>query len=194
MIEDDPLEFLKGTLRSPAEVGSIIPSSRYLAEEYVRDFDVEDPAVLELGPGTGPITRVLLRETDDPSRYVGIEQDEEYVDVLREKFSDEAHFYHGSAEEMVDYVDDAGLEEVDLIASALPFATLPQPVQARIYDGLEELMDEGTWFRAVQLAHAWPAPSARKFRRAMNRRFGPFNRSQLVWRNIPPAFVLTWRG
>ena len=194
MFDSKPIEFLKGTLRSPAAVGSIIPSSKYLAREYLRDVDIsEGRVVLELGPGTGPVTQLFYEAMNDPSLYLGIEQDHEYVRVLRERFP-EMHFVVGSAEDSVDYLEDLGLREVDLIASALPFTTLPRDVQQRIYGQLEELMTPGTIFRTIVLAHAYPMENARRFRQKMNRRFGEFSRSRLVWRNIPPAFVLTWRG
>lgn len=194
MFESKPLEFLKGTLRNPAAVGSVIPSSTYLAREYTRgiDFD-EETVVVELGPGTGPITEQFHDVMPDPANYVGVEQDGDYVDILEERFP-RMHFVQGSAEETVDYLDDLGFEaeDVDVVASVLPFATLPQAVQARIYDQLERMMTSGTIFRAVQLAHAYPVENSRRFRRRMTRKFGPFTRSRLVWRNVPPAFVLTW--
>jgi phospholipid N-methyltransferase len=194
LLESKPVEFLKGTLRNPAAVGSIIPSSKYLAREYTRGIDVsEDKVVLEWGPGTGPVTAHFHEEMEDPSLYLGIEQDQEYVDVLGERCP-EMHFVCGSAEDSIEHLEEVGLEEVDLIASELPFTTLPQAVQVRIYDQLEELMTPGTEFRAVILAPAYPTENSRRFRRRMNRMFGPFECSPLVWRNIPPAFVLTWRA
>lgn len=194
LLESKPVEFLKGTLRNPAAVGSIIPSSQYLAREYTRGIDIEeDKVVLEWGPGTGPVTKHFHEEMEDPSLYLGIEQDQEYVDVLRERFP-RMNFVCGSAEDSIAHLEDLGLEEVDLIASELPFTTLPQAVQARIYEQLDELMTPGTEFRAVILAPAYPTQNSRRFRRRMTRKFGQFERSPIVWRNIPPAFVLTWRA
>ena len=194
MLDSNPVEFLKGTLRNPAAVGSIIPSSKYLAREYLRNFELDsESVVLELGPGTGPVTRLFYEQMPDPSQYLGIEQDADYVRVLKKRFP-EMHFVAGSAEDAVEYLEEAGLEGVDLIASALPYATLPDSVQKGIYEAIDELMTPGTVFRTIQLAHAWPMASARRFRARMNRRYGQLSRSRLVWRNIPPAFVLTWRA
>lgn len=193
-LSSKPIEFLKGAIRNPTAVGSIIPSSQYLAREYTRGIDIsEEKVVLEWGPGTGPLTEHFHREMEDPGLYLGIERDEEYVEVLRRRFP-EMHFVCGSAEDSREYLEEVGLEEVDLIASALPFTTMPQSVQARIYDELEAMMTPGTEFRAVILAPAYPTENSRRFRRRMNRKFGQFERSPLVWRNIPPAFVLTWRA
>jgi phospholipid N-methyltransferase len=194
MIGSKPVEFIKGTLRNPSKVGSIIPSSRHLAREFTRGVEVSDDAVvLELGPGTGPITEHLYEEMEAPQLYVGIERDSEYVDVLHRRFP-EMTFVEGSAADMVEHVDSAGFEGVDAIISALPFSTLPQHVMAQIYDGLEALMEPGTTFRTVQYAHAFPMTSAERFRRRMNRLFGQHTRSRLVWRNIPPGYILSWEG
>lgn len=194
IIGSKPIEFIKGTLRNPSMVGSIIPSSKYLAREFTRGVEVaEDAAVLELGPGTGPITEHLHGEMDDPSLYVGIERDPEYVDLLQRRFP-EMTFVEGSAADMVEHLEAAGFEGADVIISALPFSTLPQHVMAEIYDGLEELMEAGTQFRTVQYAHAWPMASAERFRRHMNRMFGQHTRSPIVWRNVPPGYILTWEG
>lgn len=194
MLDSNPVEFLKGTLRNPAAVGSIIPSSKYLAREYLRNFELDsESVVLELGPGTGPVTRLFYEKMPDPSQYLGIEQDADYVRALKERFP-EMNFVAGSAEDAVDYLEEAGLKGVDLIASALPYATLPDSVQQGIYEAIDELMTPGTVFRTIQLAHAWPMASARRFRARMNRRYGQLERSRLVWRNVPPAFVMTWRA
>jgi phospholipid N-methyltransferase len=186
--------FLKGALRSPTEVGTIFPSSQAVAREYTRGLDMkDDPTILELGPGTGAITEHFHRTMSQPERYLGIEQDGDYVELLRQQCP-EMHFVQGSAADMIEHVDATGLGDLDLVASGLPFATLPEDVLARIYDGLDTLVGPGTQFRAIQLAHAWPTTSARRFRRRVNRMFGPCRRSRLVWRNLPPAYVLVWEG
>jgi len=192
MFDSKPIEFVKGTLRNPAAVGSIFPSSRYVAEEYLRGLDLDaETRVVEWGPGTGPVTELIYERMGDPSRYLGIDQDDGYVEVLEERFP-EMHFVQGSAEDSREYLGEIGLEGADVIISALPFTTLPETVRARIYDELEGMMTPGTVFRAIILATAYPTEQSRRFRRRMNRMFGQFVRSPIVWRNIPPAFILSW--
>ena len=192
MLKSKPIEFIKGTLRNPAAVGSIIPSSKYVARAYLRDTGIEtDKTVLEWGPGTGPVTELIYERMEDPSRYLGIEQDEVYVDVLEDRFP-EMHFARGSAEDSAALLEEVGLEGADVIISALPFTTLPDEVNERIYSELEALMTPGTIFRAIILATAYPTENSRQFRDRMSEMFGPFERSPLVWRNIPPAFILSW--
>ncbi len=59
--QDDRLAFLKGFLREPKGVGSVIPSSRFLERKMVRMAGVaQAESVIELGPGTGGTTRAIL--------------------------------------------------------------------------------------------------------------------------------------
>ena len=68
---DDRLEFLRGFLTKPKEVGSIIPSSRFLERRIIRCADVSHAkVVVELGPGTGGTTRALLRAMAPDARLV----------------------------------------------------------------------------------------------------------------------------
>lgn len=63
-------EFLKGYLSSPTAVGSVIPSSRALARAVCAPYEqrANGAVALEIGAGTGPVTRylgTLLRDGDE---------------------------------------------------------------------------------------------------------------------------------
>ena len=78
------------------------------------------------------------------------------------------------------------------IICGLPFASLPLATQDAIIDSLEDLVPPGGLFRTFQYVHAYFLPAAVRFRRRMNRTFGPHHRSPAVLANLPPAYVLTW--
>ena len=62
--QDHRLTFLRSFLQKPKEVGSIIPSSRFMEKRIVRIAELEGADVaIELGPGTGGTTRALLRRS-----------------------------------------------------------------------------------------------------------------------------------
>ena len=68
---DSRFAFLQGFLKRPREVGSIIPSSRFLERRIVRSAGVEDTGIIvELGPGTGGTTRALLRAMKPTSKLL----------------------------------------------------------------------------------------------------------------------------
>lgn len=190
----DSLHFLKAALRSPTRVGAIVPSSPALAQRMMQGIHI--PAgrtILELGPGTGPMTRVISRHLGREAGYLGIELDPKFVALLEQRYP-HLRFVQGSAEHAAGHVRQARVRPVAAIISGLPFATLPTKVQEGILQSLEELMAPGVVFRTFQYMHAWMMPSAVRFRKRMNRRFGRCKVGKPVLANIPPAVVLSWEG
>jgi phospholipid N-methyltransferase len=136
---------------------------------------------------------VLLERMSEPSTYLGIERDPELLEILRRRFP-ELRFVHGSAEDAVRYVQESGFAHVQAIISGLPFASLPEPVQDRVFGALQTMMEPGVVFRAVQYLHAQRFAPAVRFRRRMSSLFGPVQVSRPVFWNVPPAVVLSWTG
>lgn len=192
MINRDAISFLGAVARGPAKVGAITPSSKALARAMTGGLDLDSgKAVVELGPGTGPFTKRLAEVMPDRTRYLGIERDEGFVGILRDRLP-AMKVAHGSAEEMGKHLDEAGLDDVGVILSGLPFASLPGFVQDGVIESVVSLMGPGVVFRTFQYVHSWPLPAARRFRARMNERLGPLTISRPVLLNLPPAYVLTW--
>jgi phospholipid N-methyltransferase len=184
--------FLSRFFRSPRAVGSIAPSSRFLARKMVSRLPLTEAVkVVELGPGTGPFTAEILRRLPPGGRYAGIERDPVFVDVLRRLFPD-VEIVHGSAGDLIEIAGARGLLPVDHIISGLPFASLPAALIHRILDAVEAALRAGGTFTTFQYLHAYGLPSARLFRREMGRRFGPMVSRRVELLNLPPAFVLEW--
>ena len=69
-----PIAFLREFLHKPAELGSFLPSSRFLEARIVRLGQVRaDSVVVELGPGIGGTTKAILRELPSTSRLIAVE-------------------------------------------------------------------------------------------------------------------------
>ncbi len=188
----DTLRFMKAAGRNPGAVGAVLPSSRALANQMVRGIDFTDGHdVIELGPGTGPFTAALQRHMPDPSRYLGIDLNPEFIALLQGRFP-AMQFVAGSAAEADQLAASAGLHQVRTILSGLPFASLPVSVQDGVIEALDRLLQPGVIFRTFQYVHAMPLGSARRFRRLMHERFGHCRISRPVMLNIPPAVVLSW--
>jgi phospholipid N-methyltransferase len=189
----DSLHFLGTFVRSPATVGALLPSSRYLAQELVQDLELgAGDVVVEYGPGTGPITQVLEPLLDDGARYLGIEREPGFCARLRERFP-RLDFHLGSVEHVARILEQRGLARPRVIVSGLPFASLPDRVQKRVIIATRRVLDPEGEFRTFQYVHAYGLPAAQRFRRAMRQKFGAFERSQPVLRNVPPAYVLRYR-
>jgi len=148
--------------------------------------------VIEFGPGTGAVTAQIAHRLPNPECYLGIERDAHFVEHLRDRYPD-LPFVHGSAEEAVKHHAEKGLGAVRAIICGLPFASLPGAVQDAVIDQVDELLTPGAEFRTFQYVHAYTLPSSIRFRKRMAVRFGQMSRSPVVLRNLPPAYVLTWR-
>ena len=189
----DLLRFAGRFLRHPMRVGAVAPSSRHLARAMVEGLEIgAGQAVVEFGPGTGAFTEAIRTRLGPSARYLGIERDGAFVAMLRRRFAG-LQFVEDSAEHAPRLVREAGLGPVAAIICGLPFASLPPRVQDGVIEAVDALLGPGGEFRTFQYAHAWPLPTAVRYRRRMAAILGPPHRRGPIWRNLPPAFVLTWR-
>lgn len=192
----DSLGFFGSFLKNPTAVGAVLPSSRFLSRALVGRLDhlKEGELVVEYGPGTGPATAVIKERLPWNAQYLGIELQPEFHELLAARFAG-MHFHLGSAGDVKQILADRGLPRPTRIISGLPFASLPAAVQDTVIDGLVwALKDSECDFRTFQYAHAYGMKSARRFRGLMADRFEQFERIGPIVRNVPPAFVLRYRG
>lgn len=190
----DGLRFFGSFVRNPKSVGAVLPSSRRLAEELVGSIDALVPGdvVVEYGPGTGPVTKVVAERLPPGVRYLGIELNERFHAQLSARYPG-LTFHHGSAGDVARLLAEHDLARPKLIVSGLPFASLPPQVQDEVIDGtVEALADEGE-FRTFQYVHAYGMGAAKRFRGIMASRFSGFERLGPIVRNVPPAYVLVYR-
>ncbi|MEO6594213.1 MAG: phospholipid methyltransferase [Planctomycetota bacterium] len=191
----DGLGFFGNFLRNPGSIGAVLPSSRYLARALVGRLDLEPgQLVLEYGPGTGPVTAIMLEALPEGARYLGIELEPRFHDLLTERYP-RFDFHLGSAADVPAILAERGLPRPTRIVSGLPFASLPAAAQDAIVDGVVHCL-RGTHadFRTFQYVHAYGLRAARRFRAIMAERFDGFERIGPVVRNVPPAFVLRYWG
>ncbi|MFO7692876.1 MAG: methyltransferase domain-containing protein [Vicinamibacterales bacterium] len=185
------LLFLGALVRNPRSVGAIVPSSAQLARRIAQDV-TPGSRVIELGPGTGVVTRELLARTGERGTLLAVDTDRTFVEGIRRAWPG-IDCVCASAETLPVLAAERGWSDVDHIVSGLPFAVLPQATTRLIIDGVERLLRQGGTFTTFQYAHAFRLPPAVAFRRQLSARLACQPTSQLVVRNVPPALVLTWR-
>lgn len=186
----DHLVFFGALVRNPRSIGAIVPSSERMAADMVRDVQ---PAsrVVELGPGTGVITKAVLSKVGTSGSLLAVDTNRAFVERLQRSWPG-ADIVCASAETLPDLTASRGWDSVDHIVSGLPFATLPAPVTLQILDGIRDVLKVGGTFTTFQYVHAYRLPPAVTFRRELSERLGSAPRSHLVVRNVPPARILTW--
>lgn len=128
------LAFFQGFLRKPQQVGSVIPSSRFLERRLVKISAVRAArTVVELGPGTGGTTHALLRALQPNAKLLAIEIDRRFAAMLRAEVADPRLIIHqGSAEQIAQSLMAHGLRAPEVVISGIPFSTMPAKVGENI--------------------------------------------------------------
>lgn len=182
---DDRLAFLKGFLREPKGVGSVIPSSRFLERRMVRMAGcAEADSVVELGPGTGGTTRAILSAMPESATLLAVELDPVFADHIREIEDRRLIVHQGSAEQLAEVLVAHRLRPPDAILSGIPFSTMPEATGTRIIEAIRDVLAPGGCFVAYQ------------FRGAVADRARPiFGEPEVSaeFLNIPPMRVYRWR-
>lgn len=180
--------FWKSFLRYPLQTGSVIPSSRYLAQLMVADVDLERTSfVVELGPGTGPFTRTILSRLSPETRFLAIERNPELAEFLNRHLSG-VEVVCDSAENLERYVAEHGAGP-DAIFCGLPLSWLPRPICERVLDAVAAAMPPHGKFVMFQYIHSAMTPLGKEVHHELARRFHHI-RVKRTLRNFPPAQVL----
>jgi phosphatidylethanolamine/phosphatidyl-N-methylethanolamine N-methyltransferase len=179
---DAPVLFFRSFLERPKEIGSVIPSSRFLERRVARAAALDHARlVVELGPGTGGTTRALLRHLAPEAQLLAIEINPRLAAQVRHRLPDPRLVVHtGSAAEIVEALGQHGLGTPDVVVSGIPFSTMPRPLALGILHSVRDALAPGGLFVAYQV----------RDRVAVLGRtvFGP-PRTELEVRNVPPMRV-----
>lgn len=169
-------------LRQPNLVGSAFPASRYLVEALLDPIDWSRiKVVVEYGPGTGPLTRVILDRMVPDSRLVAIDLSPHFTRHLRETIDDPRLVaVTASAAAVADILDEHALAQADLIVTGIPFSTMSADDGNQVLDASAEVLHAEGALLAYQM-RATVAPM-------LARRFGDVQ-SSYVWRNLPPCHL-----
>lgn len=182
--DDDRLAFFQGFLKRPFEVGSIIPSSRFLERRINEAAGLERAQLaVELGPGTGGTTRSFLRRMRDDAILVSIEINPDFVRVLQRMNDDRLVVHEGSATDLKAILGKHGLPAPDVILSGIPFSTMPYSLGQDILRSVHSALEPGGLFVAYQVRD--------RVESLGNEVFGPCQ-SKPEYRNVPPMRVYRW--
>src|SRR5688572_3388355 len=123
--------FLRGFIKHPVMVGSVIPSSKVLIDKMLGPVDWANCKLyVEYGPGVGTFTEHVLQRMAPDATLVAIDTNEDFTRYLRTKYADNRLFpVTGSAADVQQIVRDWGFEHADYALSGLPFSTLPPGVR-----------------------------------------------------------------
>lgn len=187
------LHFLKAFLRSPGSVGAIWPSSPFLAKAMVRASAIHQAEnVLELGPGTGAFTGEILSSLPHGANFSALEIDPELARAIAEKFP-RAKVIAGCATKLGEHLATENLAPPDAILSGLPWAAFDERLQTDILGQIRSVLRENGVFSTFAYYGPHRLSSGKSFRRNLEKTFCKIQRSPVVLRNFPPAFIYTCR-
>ena len=176
--------FLRGFIKHPVMVGSIIPSSRAMVDKMLAPVDWANCRLfVEYGPGVGTFTRPILDRLGEDATLLTIDTNADFTKYLKRSIDDPRLVaVTGSAADVEKIIADRGFDKADYVVSGLPFSTLPPGVGDAIGRATGRVIRTGGAFLVYQFS-----PKVRDF-------IAPFfERIErgFEWINVPPA-TLFW--
>lgn len=146
--------FIQEFLKHPLQIGSIIPSSRFLERHIVVAAEVASAnVVVELGPGTGGTTRAILRAMPPHAKLLSIEINPHFHSLLG-RIEDRRLIAHlGSAGELESIISTYELDAPNAIISGIPFSTMSHSAGTEILEAVSSLLAHKGRFVAYQVSN-----------------------------------------
>lgn len=184
----DELRFLKTLFVNPRLTGAVSPSGRFLARAMARAVGaIGEGLVVELGPGTGPVTKALIAHGVDEEQLVLVEYEAAFCRLLRQRFPG-VQVLQGDAFDLPRTLADLSDRPVRAIVSSLPLLNQPPARRAALIEDAFAIMAKDGVFVQFSYGVASPIP----------RPAGPggfsAHGSAPIWANLPPARVWTYRA
>ena len=181
----DEMAFIRSWIEKPISMGAVTPSGRMLARAMARYVDPDIPGpIIELGPGTGAVTKALVDKGVEVERLVLVEFNPNFCKLLRQRYP-EATVIQGDAYRIGHLLGGLLKEPAAAVVSGLPLQT--KPFKRRL-----QLMEEAFGLMApdaplVQFTYAMVSPIP------MRPVAVSAHASELIWQNLPPARVWVYR-
>lgn len=176
-------------LRHGTKIASLAPSSPWLSRTTVRNVDWPNArVVVELGAGTGPITRELARQAHPDCRVLALERDPDFARLLRDRFQDQKglEIIEGDVRDLAAILADRGIAQADYVISGLPVPSFPKDLQRDLFRAVGKVLStKGTYNQITEIPWVYMG-LYRKYFEDVRFLFEP--------RNFPPAGAYVCRG
>lgn len=175
--------FLNKFFTEPLMIGSITPSSSFLAKKMLESLPWEElDVIVELGAGTGIFTDYIARYKKPSCRVLVIEQDAQMREALRRRHPD--FFYGSRAERTHWFLEKYNLPPADCIISGLPFANFSDMLRADILLSIDQSLKTNGQLVAFQYSLQMKSLFKKHF---------PQVSVGFELLNLPPAFIYRCR-
>ncbi|MES2799697.1 MAG: phospholipid methyltransferase [Bacteroidota bacterium] len=174
--------FIKQFWKDKQMVGAISASSKYLGEKMIKNIDFsKDKVIVELGPGTGVFTDLLIDKLADDAILFVFELNDLFFEKLAARINDKrVVLIHDTAENIAKHLNEHGYEKADIVLSSLPLAMFTKELRDSVLIASKNnLKQEGTY---IQFQYSLQARSTlKKLYKTIKISWTPLN--------VPPAFV-----
>lgn len=194
--------FFSQALRSLSVTASLFPSSRFLASALLRAIDFGAAKVIvELGVGTGAITKEILRRLKPNAVLLGLDLNPAFVNHVGRTTRDSRFVpILGQAEQLGTLLSQCGISRADAIVSSLGLTSMHSSQRSIIMTQAAAHLTRDGVLTQYQYLHAngepnWvsslglPRFQEKEFLKAHFRHVAS---ERVIW-NLPPACVYTCR-
>jgi phosphatidylethanolamine/phosphatidyl-N-methylethanolamine N-methyltransferase len=182
---DDELKFFKGWIDKPRAVGSIVPTSSVTAARMASIVDTKSGLpVLEVGPGTGVITKAILKRGVKPAALYTVEYSHDFVTHLRRNYPG-VNVIEGDGFNLDDTLGDMRGTMFDSVVSGVPLLNFPVARRVAYLENLLKRIPHGR--PVVQLTYGPKSPIPPGLGNYTVERF------HFILRNIPPTQLWLYR-
>ncbi len=182
---DEEIRFFKGWMDQPKAVGAVLPTSGVTARRMASVINTASTLpVLELGPGTGVVTRAILDHGVADERLVCVEYSPEFVTHLRKRFP-AVRVVEGDAFDLHQSLPDMATQKFDAVISAVPLLSFPVARRVAYLESLLDRLPAGRPVVQITYGPRSPVPSGRGNYTVEHMDF--------VLRNFPPAQLWLYR-
>jgi phosphatidylethanolamine/phosphatidyl-N-methylethanolamine N-methyltransferase len=182
---DDELKFFKGWMDKPKAVGAIMPTSSVTSRRMASVIDTDSGLpVLEVGPGTGVITKAILARGVKPENLYTVEYSADFVRHLRGLYPG-VNVIEGDAFNIADTLGDKRDTLFDCVISAVPLLNVPVERRIAYLNDLLALIPAGRPVMQITYGPLSPIPAGK----------GDYTvkHFDFIIRNIPPAHLWIYR-
>lgn len=182
---DEELRFFKGWIDKPRAVGSIVPTSGVTARRMASVVNPDSGLpVLELGPGTGVITKAILEAGVKPANLWSIEYSQNFVEHLRRDYPG-VNIIHGDAFDLDKTLGDRRGTVFDSVVSGVPLLNFPVAQRVAYVEDLLDRIPAGRPIVQLTYGPCSPVPPGKG-----NYTVEHFD---FIIRNLPPTQLWLYR-
>ncbi len=177
-------KFLKEFIKEKRVVGAVSPSTKYLGYKMLENIDFSKAKIIvELGPGTGVFTDLILEKMGSNSKLLVFELNDNFYEALNTRMSDpRVQIIHDSAEKIKNYLGEDEKKQVDVVISSLPLTVFPEKLRHAVVDEAYDCLKETGVYKQFQYSL--------QAKKLLESRYKDVS-IKFTMKNFPPAFVYT---